>query len=184
MYFEKDIFVAVSPHVMFDTDEEDDGRSGSSFTLARGDSIALDNGDYYLKFMGFDTEVSSDLVPDSTAISVAAQLNLTNSSAGEIRGLSPIYVVLQDGQQQFIQNRISDWGLTVTFVGMNVDNGSANFVVEGVKAETEDWVVVQAYEKPFINLVWLGLLVLSGGFVLAMGRRIQDHKNARNRSSS
>ena len=39
-------------------------------------------------------------------------------------------------------------------------------LVEGAEADTEDWVVVQAYEKPFINLVWLGLFVLTGGFIL------------------
>ena len=178
MYFEKDIFVAVSPHLMFENPEEN-STSGSSFTLARGDSVGLDDGNFYLKFMNFDTNVSSDLIPDSTAIAVAAQLNLTNTNAREVRGLSPIYVVLQNGQQQFIQNRISDWGLTITFSGMNVDNGSANFIIEGADADTEDWVVVQAYEKPFINLVWLGLLVLTGGFVLSMSRRIQDHKNSR-----
>ena len=184
MYFEKDIFVAVSPHLMFDTGEETSAARGSSFTLSRGDSLSLNNGDFSLRFMNFDVDVSSDLIPDSVAIAVAAQLNLTNTRTGEIRGLSPIYLVMADGRQQFIQNRVGDWGLTVTFSGMNVDNGSANFIVEGAETDDEDWVVVQAYEKPFINLVWIGLLVLSGGFVLAMGRRIQDHTRSRARKKS
>lgn len=183
MYFEKDIFVAVSPHLMFDTEENSDPAGSSSFTLSRGDSVALNQGEYYLKFMNFDTDIGSDLIPDSAAIAVAAQLNLTSSNTGDVRGLRPIYVVMQDGQQQFIQNRVNDWGMTVTFVGMNVDNGAANFIIEGVEADEEDWVVVQAYEKPFINLVWLGLIVLSGGFVLAMVRRIQDHQNSRSRTT-
>ena len=178
MYFEKDIFVAVSPHVMFDSPDQSEPQ-GASFTLSRADSVLLNDGAYGLKFMNFDTAVESDLIPDSTAIAVAAQVNLTNYNTGEVRGLSPIYLVLEDGRQQFIQNRISDWGLVVTFSGMNVDNGSANFVIEGASADEEDWVVVQAYEKPLINLVWIGFLVLTGGFVISMVRRIRDHQNSR-----
>ena len=184
MYFEKDIFVAVSPHMMFETGEETTSEAngrGSSFTLTRGDSVALNNGEFSLRFMGFDVDVDSELVPDSAAIAVAAQVNLTNNSTQEVRGLSPIYLVMTDGQQQFIQNRVSDWGLTLTFSGMNVDNGSANFVVEGAETNTEDWVLVQAYEKPFINLVWIGFLVLTGGFVVSMVRRMQDHTRSRGR---
>ncbi len=179
-YFEKDIFVAVSPNVMFD-DPQQNTSGGASFTLSRGDSIALNNGEYTLRFLDFDIDVDADMIPDSTAIAVAASLNLTNTFTREIRGLSPVYLVMEDGRQQFIQNRVADWGLTVTFAGMNVDSGSANFVVEGGEVADEDWVVVQAYEKPFINLVWLGIIVLSVGFTIAMGRRIQDHRNARTR---
>ena len=183
MYFEKDIFVAVSPNVMLEGDDESSG-TGSSFTLSRGDSVGLNDGAYYLKFVNFDVEVDSELIPDTTAIAVAARMNLTNARTGEIRGVSPIYIVMEDGSQQYIQNRIGDWGLSITFAGMNVDTGSANFVVEGADVASEDWVVVQAYEKPFINLVWIGLFVLTGGFIIAMSRRIQDHKNARNRQTA
>ena len=177
-YFEKDIFVAVSPNVMLE-DEPQASSDGASFTLSRGDSIALNDGEYQLRFVNFEVEnLESEMIPDTAAIAVAALLNLKNNRTNEVRGVSPIYLVMEDGSQQFIQNRVADWGLTVTFAGMNVDTGSANFIIEGAKAASEDWVVVQAYEKPFINLVWIGIIVLSGGFVLSMSRRIGDHRQA------
>ena len=41
-----------------------------------------------------------------------------------------------------------------------------------------DWLVVQAYEKPLINLVWIGIIILSLGFVLAIYRRTAELKIA------
>ena len=144
----------------------------------------LGNSEYRLEFQDFNVNVDSELVPDSVAIAVAANLNLTRMDTGEKRELGPIYLVLEDGRQQFIQNRIGDWGITVTCSGMNVNNGSANFIIEGVEVGAEDWVVVQAYVKPFINLVWIGIILLSIGFFISMARRIQDQRFALRRAGA
>ncbi|MDZ4700674.1 MAG: cytochrome c biogenesis protein CcsA [Rhodothermales bacterium] len=175
MFYERDLFLAVSPNLMFETPEQSQA-AGGALTLQRGESRTLGNEDYQLTFRTFDTDIDSDLVPDSTAIAVAAVLDMTNLKTNETHELRPIYIVMEDGRQQYIQNRMNDWGVAVTFSGMNVDNGSANLVVEGVGVATEDWVVIQAHEKPFINLVWLGLFILTGGFAVAMVRRIQDQR--------
>jgi cytochrome c-type biogenesis protein CcmF len=43
-----------------------------------------------------------------------------------------------------------------------------------VEAKPEDWLVVQAYEKPYINLLWLGTVIMFVGFGLAIFRRASD----------
>ena len=170
---DKDIFLSIQPMVMFD--ESGSSQGGGSFTLQKGESITLGNDEFDLTFDRFDVEVESDLVPwDSTEIAVAAVMTIVEKATGMERELRPIYLVLKDGQQQFIQNRLSEWGLSVAFSGMNVDNGSANFVVDGRDVAQEDWVVVQAYEKPLIFLVWLGIIMLSCGFILSMLRRSSE----------
>ena len=175
MYMEQDLFMAVSPSVMFD-ENQTRSASGGTFSLKKEEMISLGNNEYQLQFNNFDVNVDSDLVPDSVSIAVAARMTMTHLPSGEVRELSPIYLVLQDGRQQFIQNRLSDWGITLTFSGMNVDNGSANFVIEGLSVAAEDWVLIQAFVKPFINLVWVGIILMSIGFVIAMIRRMQDHR--------
>ncbi len=177
MYFEHDVFVAVTPNVMLQPENETSS-DASSFSLTKSESVMLGNSEYRLEFQDFNVNVESELVPDSVAIAVAANMVLTELGSGQQRQLSPIYLVLEDGRQQFIQNKVGEWGITITFSGMNVNNGSANFIVEGAKAGGEDWVVVQAYVKPFINLVWIGIIMLSIGFFISMARRIQDQRFA------
>ena len=37
-----------------------------------------------------------------------------------------------------------------------------------------DWVIVQAYEKPFISVLWIGTLVLLAGVALSVRRRAAE----------
>ncbi len=176
IYPEKDVFVAVSPSPMFETTtpEEDAEEVSGELTMSRGDSIVVGSGEFAIEFVNYQTDVDPELVPDSTEIAVAAVLDVTNLGTGETRRLTPVYLIMQDRSQQYIQNRVADWNMTVTFTGMNVDSGSINLFLEGVQATPDDWLVVQAYEKPFINFMWLGFLLLTAGFGLAAYRRFSD----------
>lgn len=173
MYFEKDIYAAVSPNVMFGPDTG----SGNELRLARNDSTVIGDNAFSVHFVGFDTRVDPSLIPsDSIQIAVAAVLEVTNLKTSETRTLRPIYMIANDRTQQFIQTRVNDWDLMVAFTGMNVDTGEAHFFVEGAEIRPEDWLVVQAYEKPFINLLWFGILLLTAGFILSIYRRVQDYR--------
>jgi len=178
-YFEKDIFVAVSPSIMFGT-----SNNSGQITIARGDSVFLGTNEYLLEFLEFDLNVDEEFIGDSTEVAVGAILRLTDLLSGETRELNPVYIIRDDRSLDYVQNTITDWEITVAFTGMNVDSGSINLAIEGVSMDPEDWLVVQAYEKPFINLVWFGFMFLSLGFVLSVFRRASDQKLASKRSAA
>ena len=124
-----------------------------------------------------DTEAGVDIDPVTVDLAVAARLELTNRATGETRTLRPVYVITNENEQQFIQNRVLDWGITVTFTGMEVNQGAIKLGVEGVSIQPEEWMVVQAYEKPFISILWLGTLILLAGFTLASVRRFGEQRS-------
>jgi len=113
-------------------------------------------------------------VPNDAQMAVAAVLHATNLETGVRRTLRPIYVIMQDRSVQYVENRVRDWNLKVAFTEMDVNTGKANLAIEGVEVMPEDWVVVQAYAKPFISLVWIGIILMTGGFVVAIVRRASD----------
>lgn len=172
-FIEKDIFVAVSPSIMFG-----EAKEGGEITLARGESAQLGNDEYTLEFVQFDLNVDHEMVGDSAEVAVGANLLLTKNDTGESREMSPIYIIKNDRSIEFVQNTITDWEVTVAFTGMNVDSGSINLAIDGVEVAPEDWLVVQAYEKPFISLVWFGFSLLSLGFAISVWRRISDQRLA------
>jgi cytochrome c-type biogenesis protein CcmF len=174
-FFERDVFVSVSPAARF-AEEIDETENGGTLTLAVNDSTVVGDQEYAIHFVGFDTRVEPEFVPDSAAVAVAAVLNVTNLITREARELRPIYLVMEDGSQQYVQNRVRDWDLSVTFAGMNVTTGEADFVLEGVKLMPEDWVLVQARTKPFIGLLWIGSIVMTIGFGIAFVRRRQEQR--------
>jgi cytochrome c-type biogenesis protein CcmF len=57
---------------------------------------------------------------------------------------------------------------------MVVDEGAIKLVLEGAQTKPEDWLVVQAYEKPFISLLWLGTILIAVGFTVSSVRRARE----------
>ncbi|PSQ82517.1 MAG: cytochrome C assembly protein [Bacteroidetes bacterium QS_7_67_15] len=150
-YFSKDIYASVTPREA--TGQQSSEKNGGEITLGKGQRRTLGTDRFDVTFEGFAADVPPARTPDSAKIAVAARLKVANRRTGETRRLQPIYLVMQDRSERFGQVTIDDWGLTITFTGMNVD------------------LVVQAKEKPFIGVLWAGILVLSMGLGLAMYRR-------------
>jgi cytochrome c-type biogenesis protein CcmF len=167
----KDLFVAVSPAAMFDQ-----GDAPNQLQLAKNDSTIVGER-YRVYFSGFDL-VSDAGHSDSQQIVVGAALAVTNLETNETRDLRPLYIVEPDRSVRFEPARVDEWNVGFSFIGMNVDTGAVQLEVQGIEAAPQNWIVVQAYEKPLINLVWIGIIVLSLGFVLAIYRRTVDLKVA------
>jgi cytochrome c-type biogenesis protein CcmF len=166
----QDLFVAVSPAAMFD-----EGDGANQVQLGKNDSTVV--GDYMVYFSGFDL-ASDDQHSETQEIVVGASLQITNLATKEVRSVKPLYIVDPDRSVRFEPARIDDWDVGFTFIGMNVDTGAVQLEVDGVASAPENWLVVQAYEKPLINLVWIGIIILSLGFLMAMYRRAGDLKIA------
>ena len=185
-FLEKDLFLSVTPKEATGMESNKD-KPGGEFQLSQGNSTVLGNREYAVAFDGFTVikgpeqmgssnppASAEKRVPEDAKMAVGANLRVTNLQTEETRSLMPIYVVANDNSQQYIENRIVDWDLRMAFTEMNASNGKATFAVEGVDVMPEEWVVVQAYTKPLISLLWIGIIVMTVGFVVAIGRRVQD----------
>jgi cytochrome c-type biogenesis protein CcmF len=187
-FVEKDIYAAVTPKEATGAGQKK-GPPGGEFQLAQGDSTVLGGDQFAVSFRGFDVlkgpqegmpdQAQSDRVPDGAMMAVGARLNVTNLKTQETRSLKPIYLVMKDNSQQYVENRVADWDLRMAFTQMDVNSGKATFAVEGVDVMPDDWVVVQAYAKPMISLLWLGIIIMTFGFVVAIIRRVGDIRHQR-----
>ncbi|WP_420456556.1 cytochrome c biogenesis protein CcsA [Rubrivirga sp.] len=173
----RDLYVAVFPSAM----SENPAEGQAEVTLARGDSVTLatlaHDHAFTVTFQDYELEVDLDAVGlerDSVDLAVAARLDVRNETTGESRVLRPVYVITTDRRQQFVQNRAVDWGLGAAFAGMVVDEGAIRLVFDGATVAAEEWVVVQAYEKPFISLLWIGTGLVGLGFGVSFRRRMGE----------
>lgn len=181
-YFEKDIYVAVSPAAsVMEQPQTPANANGGELKLRMGDSRIIGKGKFDVKFKQFDLNVDKKLVPANAQIAVSSVVEVRNTETKETRVVKPIYVILNDGKntQEFIQNRIPDWGLAITFGGMDISkdgrDGQIKLFIEGAEVKSaDDWVVVQAYEKPFINILWFGAILMFCGFGISFFRRKDD----------
>ena len=186
-FMEKDIFVSVTPREATGVDEKE---KGGEIALSKGDSTVVGEDEYAIAFSHFRMlkapqnasmpeadDVPQDVLdrlPPDAQMAVGAVLRITNLSSREMRQIMPVYMIGSNKQPQYLENRIPDWDLRVAFTEMNVNSGKATFALEGVDVMPEEWVVVQAYSKPMISLVWAGIIIFTVGFFVSTGRRIRD----------
>ncbi len=180
-YFEKDIFVAVTPRDMVDNEA-----SNNELTLRRGQSTLINNGALRVTFTGYETRLDlgsflSDEQIEQTEIAVGAVLQVADTNTRLIEEIVPIYLIQKDRRVTPIA--AESQGVGYYFTGMNVDTGEITLALDGATAA--DFVIVQAQEKPAISLVWIGIILLSGGFLLSAARRVVDLRRSRhfNRTS-
>ena len=65
-------------------------------------------------------------------------------------------------------------GLLVDFTNLNPETGIFTL---SYKTTERDYIILKAIEKPLINILWIGTIVLMIGFFIATYRRYQDYKN-------
>ena len=167
LFVEKDIFVAVTPRGMVDQE------GVNEVELARQDSVLLGDGAFFLRFDRFETDLA--LSPDqaeNTEIAVGARLTVRHVATGQTQELLPLYIIRKDRSVHTVPVAVDAWDIGLRFTGMNVETGEITLIVDGV--DGPDWVVVQAFEKPAISLVWIGIILLTLGFLLSVFRRIQE----------
>lgn len=169
-YFEKDIYVAVTPRQMLEG-----GDASNEIVLRRGQSTLIGDGAYQVTFTGFETRVNLESILskeeiERTEIAVGAVLQIVETGSDQIERVMPVYVIRTDRSVNPIVARSGEVGYY--FTGMNVDTGEITLNLDGATAA--DYVVVQAQEKPAISLVWTGIILLSGGFLLSAIRRMMD----------
>ncbi|MEP2773900.1 MAG: cytochrome c biogenesis protein CcsA [Fulvivirga sp.] len=87
----------------------------------------------------------------------------------------PLFII-KDNLVGRIPDEVGDLGLRFSLI--NVHPETDQFTI-GVNTRQKNWVVLKAMEKPLINVLWSGTLILMAGFGIAIKRRYSEFKKMR-----
>ena len=92
----------------------------------------------------------------------------------------PIYPVfaIKDGMVAMPPVENEEVGVRARFANIDPQTGKFTFAINTTQ---RDFIVLKAIEKPLINVLWIGTLVLTLGFVLAIIRRYREFKLMRDK---
>jgi cytochrome c-type biogenesis protein CcmF len=107
---------------------------------------------------------------DSTAVAVKAFIRVKGEQREYLA--EPIFVI-HNRMVGRIPDEIRDLGIQFTL--MNIHPESGDFTIS-FSTRQKDWIVLRALEKPYINVLWLGTIVVMAGFGIAMTRRIREFR--------
>ncbi|MFD3001088.1 cytochrome c biogenesis protein CcsA [Pontibacter toksunensis] len=164
-FIDKDLYSHVSS--VPDPNEEKDWGELQEFDVAAGDTIILN--DYVAVFNGIER---IEKVPgvELAQGDVAVQADMKIMGERKNYHAHPV-LMIKDQMMGRLPEEIADLGLRITF--LNIDTENNRFKI-GVNATQKDYIILKAMEKPFVNILWIGTIVMSIGFVMAIVRRNKE----------
>lgn len=93
----------------------------------------------------------------------------------------PIFVI-RNSTMLSIPAEVKELGLKFAFPKINPTNGKKEITLQEKKENTRDFIVMQAMIFPYINVLWIGCIIMIIGTVLAIVERIRTMRiNAKNK---
>ena len=162
-YWDKDIFTYVTSYYM----PKDKG-TFKDHTVHQGDSIFVGKG--YLVFKGFNREVNDPrYAPQPGDIAVTADLMYYDMS-GQKGELHPIYYI-RDRYDNQVNDTLKNEDIIARLEKIIPEQNAAMIQVKQENPK-DDYIVLKALVFPYINLVWLGVIVMVIGFLLSLRNRL------------
>lgn len=138
--------------------------------LGIGDTASIDTGVVYLKGI---TPLERT---DDFEISVRADIELYAN--GKTYSTSPVYRINSKGQISPKSSYISQTATMFYFTEIDPVEGKMGIEISQQVTFPDDYVVIKAIHKPWINILWLGTFVLVAGFLLSIYRRATEKSDS------
>jgi cytochrome c-type biogenesis protein CcmF len=111
-------------------------------------------------------------------VAVGAILSVTDSSHNSYKA-EPIYII-SGNEVQTIDDTVQKAGLKFSFTKIDPKTHKLDINIAEAKLTARDYIVMEAMIFPYINVLWLGCLIMILGTTLAIRQRIIKSREANN----
>lgn len=101
---------------------------------------------------------------------VAVQANIRILGRNVTYDAKPLYII-KDQKVGMAPEMLPDLGIKIQFE--KIDPATQTFTFSAQTTQ-KDWIILKAVEKPWINILWIGTLVMLTGFGISTWRRYQE----------
>jgi cytochrome c-type biogenesis protein CcmF len=137
-------------------------------TLHMGDTFFINDHVAVLsKVRKVSPATEASLGPTDAAVEAVIRIF---GNQGQIFESKPIFLIRQQ-QVGLVPDVVEDIGARLSLSNINPTEGTFTILTETTKV---DWIIMKAMEKPGINFLWLGVLVMSTGFGMSVVRRFRE----------
>ncbi|MGN6533468.1 MAG: cytochrome c biogenesis protein CcsA [Ginsengibacter sp.] len=168
-YLTHDIFTYISTISVPDASK--DTATFKPHTLAIGDSVFYSKGYFILN--GIEKNPDNErfhFSPSDTAL--VADVTVYSDNGTSYKAYPAL--VIQNQELNFINDTVSAQNLYLNFSGIADGN---KFKINSKETDKlTEFITLKAYYFPYINLVWLGLVIMSAGFIVSLVNRVRAPK--------
>lgn len=167
-YITKDIYTHVTS--VPNNDNGSDYKEVGNYNLAIGDTFFYK--EHRIILMGLNKKPNiKNLTLSDEDIAVGAKLNI--SYGKEVFFTEPVYLI-QNKTEFNIESEVESIDLKFRFTKILPETGKIEIKI---LTKDKDYIVMKAIIFPYINILWLGTVIMIIGFVIAIRRRISENKS-------
>lgn len=167
--FSHDIYTYVSldPRLAAEAGEEKQWSQTVNSTVMVGDTLFLNDFVAVLKEVTRMTKVEGfDLGVNDAAVQANFLVLGKNDQKFELK---PVFII-KDGMVAMPAYESEETGIKIKFTTINPQTQQFSFAVNTTQ---QDLIIIKALEKPYINLVWIGSIMIFIGLFIATFRRTE-----------
>lgn len=147
-----------------DPEKEREWSKAEEYILALGDTFIVND------YIAILKEVSSGTPPKGIDYVLIATIEILDKEISYIA--QPTYMT-QGNESLSSPFMLESVGVKLTFKKVNQNDQSKDFTFSFEAQTTQkDWIILNAAEKPFISLLWIGLIIMSIGIGIATKKRL------------
>lgn len=166
-YWNKDIFTFINSA---SDKTKSDTSSYRSHTVSKvGDTIYLNNG--YMVFTGFVKDANDKRYQQGDSdMAVSAGFKVYDAN-GSVQEINPLFILKDKKYLTFVEDTVKQMGVFARFANLNVitkDSATAEIMLKQTDPK-DDLIVLKALVFPYINVLWIGVLVMVLGFFISLG---------------
>lgn len=154
--------------------EEENYKAPRIVTVSVGDTLHVSSGILTVKALNSKPTVKDlTIAPGDLAVGLPLEIDV----AGKIYKTEPLFLVKGNNTFDFAR-KIDELGLRLRFTKIIPEQGKFEIQIYEKPQQAKDWLVFKSIEFPYINLYWVGTIVMVVGFLLSIFRRKKELKTA------
>jgi cytochrome c-type biogenesis protein CcmF len=175
-FIDRDIYTHITAGTLNDTKDikADAYKSPTNFVGHMGDTIFADNAIILIDSIKTNLTEEQFAKNDSELI-VTAVLNAVDIDGKHYKAY-PKYI-LKDNVVLPEEYELKELGLKFMFWKINPNEGSVEIQMSEKVSNIKDFIVLEAYMFPYINVLWIGCLVMITGTIIAIVERRRKNKH-------
>ncbi|MDF0693509.1 cytochrome c biogenesis protein CcsA [Aquirufa ecclesiirivi] len=165
-------YVSLDPRLAVEAGEEKQWSQTVNSTVSIGDTLFLND---FVAVLQDVSRVNSveDMTLGPNDAAVKAQFQVLGKNFQQF-SLAPLFII-KGGMVAMPAFESEETGIKIKFTAINPKTQQFSFAVNTTQ---QDLIIIKALEKPYINLVWVGSILIFMGLFVAMYRRMQQPKAA------
>jgi cytochrome c-type biogenesis protein CcmF len=165
-YWDHDVFTYITS--LPNPEKQKDTASFKTKKLANGDSLFYSNGFIIYQGLNIKDSLPKEIFGDNGKL-YEAPLKIF-SKTGSIYSLSP-RLAFAKGELLAIPDTVTAESLVLQLQKVNPDKS----IELGIKESNNvmQYLTLKAYKFPYINILWLGIIITATGIIISMVRRIR-----------